>query len=663
MTNSGTWDATANDNLVEYNGTVQTVVNPNATTAGYHDLILSGSGVKTLPTMAILGNLTMSGTASTTPESSTTVTFSGASPQTISGPSTSPVTLNNLTVSSGSKLTVATGTALTVGGTTTLGGGENLVIATEASFIDNGFAGSGTARVEKNLTGSRWWYLGSAVAAVNATDAFGTLSSTPGQGTRLYRYNEPTAAYVNITSGTLETALRGYSYKKFDGDLTAAFTGALNTGTIGAADNLTRTAGHGFNLVCNPFPSAINWGCANTPTFGLIKTNLETTIWYRTSSTFATYNSEGGGTGVNGGQQYVPAMQAFWVRVATGFATGTLQVPNTARLHNAQTFYKSSAGDNIFRMIVQKDAMNDELAVGFFTGAQSTFENYDSHKMFTDVLEYPQIYTLTADNDIVAINGYPEMQENDALAVPLGFKASVAGTFSFIATNLGVFSPDIMVSIEDKTLNVTQDLRVTNTYSFISGVVNNATRFVLHFNKAQPAVPSSVSLQNNTVLSGQSLCFNATQTITVAGSGTEFTIENGGMVNLVAGRNIVLLPGAKIQEGGYLHAFITENGQYCNSIINNPINPNEVSAIAQQNSLFTIYPNPTAGKFMIRFPNNPESSTSVVHIYNMFGVEVLNNEIVTNKTSELSLLNQPPGIYIIRVGNGSKSGTAKIVKQ
>ena len=64
----GTLGAATNPNIIEYNGTAQTVVNPNGSTPGYSSLILSGSGIKTMPASAlsIAADFSMSGTASAT---------------------------------------------------------------------------------------------------------------------------------------------------------------------------------------------------------------------------------------------------------------------------------------------------------------------------------------------------------------------------------------------------------------------------------------------------------------------------------------------------------------------------------------------------------------------------------------------------------------------
>jgi hypothetical protein len=44
-------------NTFNYNGTDQNVINPNGTIAGYYNLSISGSGIKTMPStsMSVLG--------------------------------------------------------------------------------------------------------------------------------------------------------------------------------------------------------------------------------------------------------------------------------------------------------------------------------------------------------------------------------------------------------------------------------------------------------------------------------------------------------------------------------------------------------------------------------------------------------------------------------
>jgi hypothetical protein len=76
MTNNGSWSVIVlGTTTVEYNGASQTVLNPNGSTAGYSNLILSGSGIKTMPATlhTILGNFSLAGTTTATATSALTI--------------------------------------------------------------------------------------------------------------------------------------------------------------------------------------------------------------------------------------------------------------------------------------------------------------------------------------------------------------------------------------------------------------------------------------------------------------------------------------------------------------------------------------------------------------------------------------------------------------
>jgi hypothetical protein len=76
VTKSGNWNTDyAANSTVEYNGNNQDIVVPNSSTNRYRNLILSGSGTKTLPAAAltVLGDLTVSGTAMATASGNLTI--------------------------------------------------------------------------------------------------------------------------------------------------------------------------------------------------------------------------------------------------------------------------------------------------------------------------------------------------------------------------------------------------------------------------------------------------------------------------------------------------------------------------------------------------------------------------------------------------------------
>ena len=103
------------------------------------------------------------------------------------------------------------------------------------------------------------------------------------------------------------------------------------------------------------------------------------------------------------------------------------------------------------------------------------------------------------------------------------------------------------------------------TYYFLLDDEDNTTGTHTFYINGVSSIPANLALQNITIINGQSECYNATQNISTAGSSTTFTVQSGGESTLIAGQNILMLPGTMMQSGGYVMAKITTIGQYCSS--------------------------------------------------------------------------------------------------
>ena len=75
-----------------------------------------------------------------------------------------------------------------------------------------------------------------------------------------------------------------------------------------------------------------------------------------------------------------------------------------------------------------------------------------------------------------------------------------------------------------------------------------------------PEVPTTRQLVSGDLSQGEDQCFDATQTIVLAGGGETFIVGAETGVELVAGHNILMLPGTQVENGGYMHARITSSG-------------------------------------------------------------------------------------------------------
>ncbi len=188
-----------------------------------------------------------------------------------------------------------------------------------------------------------------------------------------------------------------------------------------------------------------------------------------------------------------------------------------------------------------------------------------------------------------------------------------------------------------------------------------------------PVPPPVQAFAGITVVNQQSVCYSALQAITVGGAGP-FYIETGGGVNLIAGQTIRLLPGVKVEQGGYLHGYISDNCLWCSALPSNqkfalqPGQPGDPSMIESltggtSNHLFRVYPNPTTGTFTLELSAAMEKSIVKAELYGMYGERLLNVEFSGVKKQEFTLERKPSGVYFIRVICGDKTGSQKIIKQ
>jgi hypothetical protein len=392
------------------------------------------------------------------------------------------VSLVNLTNSG--TLNILSNKELTVSGTLTNNG--TLTLENNATIVQGAsstYAGSGTVQVKQTITGGnngsspngRFWYLGSPVAG-------GLSSILDAAGANVVKYwDEPGAAWVEITDNTTTLDVgRGHYLRSFTpGNQTLTFTGgSLNNGAY--TFNLTANGAsfNGFNLVSNPYASYLKWD-------DVAKTNVGSTVWYRTSNgpnnmVFDTYNSNGNvGTSNNGNgtvSQFIPPMQAFWVKVE-GSTTGSIAMDNLDRSHHVngmQGMHSMDSKQMFANLSLEKDSLRDQAIVYCSYETTDAQDAFDSEKMIQ--AGTPQLYSKIGDKKMV-INAKNFMQRNEA--TPLYMNISNAGTHSI---KLGEFNSSFGgIWLEDKTTQQFQNLLINDTYTFESQTGQDISRFVLHF--------------------------------------------------------------------------------------------------------------------------------------------------------------------------------------
>jgi hypothetical protein len=179
-------------------------------------------------------------------------------------------------------------------------------------------------------------------------------------------------------------------------------------------------------------------------------------------------------------------------------------------------------------------------------------------------------------------------------------------------------------------------------------------------------VPTNLHL-TGVVGQGVSLCENATQTITVAGGSTTYQVQSGGSVIMIAGQNIRFLNGTRIFAGGYLHAYITEDDEYCCDLNSRPVVniKDEVIAFHKNETGFfcMVYPNPTSDIFYLEMDPSFRNEKTVVKIFGIVSGLIIKNEVTGNDRYEFSLRDFPQGLYLVHVISGDSIATLKIIRQ
>ncbi|MBC8486467.1 MAG: T9SS type A sorting domain-containing protein [Bacteroidetes bacterium] len=352
----------------------------------------------------------------------------------------------------------------------------------DASLLDNGYLTVyGNVTAERYLTADDYHNFSPSVSGEFA-EAF-HLSGATGLDVYLYSHNEASNDFTEVSSLTTPlNPFQGYTVWVDGanatppvGNWTFDFTGGLNTGNSGSADNVVLSSpgdwSRGWNFFGNPYLSAIDWDAAS----GWTKIDIDATVYiYNTAlDQWATYSLGSGGN--NGGSQYIAMGQGFWVKrtndaVGPYPLQGTLTMDNDVRVHNGVGYLKSEIA-NIVKLQVTGNEYSDETSILFREDATVGFDSqYDAYKLPSVEVATPQLYSIASTNH--AVNVLPETEW-----VQLGFTAGVNGEYTISATEIN----DIpSVWLEDTFTGELTNLQNVS-YTFTYTVGDDEARFIVHF--------------------------------------------------------------------------------------------------------------------------------------------------------------------------------------
>ena len=272
--------------------------------------------------------------------------------------------------------------------------------------------------------------------------------------------------------------------------------------------------GSGFNLIGNPFPSNLNLNSVYN--FGTNKDVFTGTyyFWDNTNNeeltqqgsgyqgnNYAIFNANSGGVEATGGDTMkkpngiVKPGQGFIVKaIQTDTAPNQIILNNGMRTKEVKmngtgddaVYYKNGGEpatdshkriDKFWLEMMTPDEIYVQILVGYFPGADTAFDKFDSKIMSESVSD--NLYSFSKDDVKLAIQGKPAPFTVEDV-VPLGIKAFKSGKYKIkLEDRIGIFVQHQKIYLKDKMLNSIHDLTLAD-YDFEteSGVFNDRFEIV-----------------------------------------------------------------------------------------------------------------------------------------------------------------------------------------
>lgn len=421
------------------------------------------------------------------------------------GSNTSETIDNNLTISNGT-FEIPAGKSLTVSGDLSNSGTFTLksdqtgkpAVNPTGSLIVNGTVLS-NINIERYIPGyskGTGWHLLSSPVAAQAISVFDNVggsddfykwveSANAGLGEWDNR-SEDDGSGGSVLDGSFETEFvvgRGYLVG-YSSPLTKTFSGTINNSDVPIVSLTNTNLGpdDGWNLIGNPFSSAVKWD--ESGTWSLDKV----------SGIAKYYDESGAGNYISINQDdYIPAMQGFFVQVQ-GAAAGSLNILKSSRSHGGSGWVKSENSDwNSLKLKVSggNNTYYDFVRVNLNELATNEYDlEFDSHKLFGDALA-PQFF---ATNNGERYSDISFNYETSKKSVDLAFRAGTDGEYT-IEVVLNTLDIADGVYLEDLEKNIIIDLSKSTTYTFNATTDDNENRFKLHLGATGIAEVQKEALQ------------------------------------------------------------------------------------------------------------------------------------------------------------------------
>lgn len=291
------------------------------------------------------------------------------------------------------------------------------------------FFGDLTVERYMNFAANDWHLIGSSVTGTSVNSWHGDFITTGFPGSdypsfyfnNITRYVEEVAGhkdegFVDVSSSA-ETVAQGMGRRAYiaAGYNKLSVVGPPIIGPFAWDLSYTDHAdpnNDGWNLICNPYPSSIDWDDTGSWTRSGVKDAIY--VWGGQDGTYTSYVA---GIGTNGGTQFIPSSQAFWVQ--TDAIVPVLGITESAKSFEDETF-RTQATQYFKINMITSNGLSDEVAVRAHHEATFGYDrNWDAYEFKSADQTYPSI-GLTAVGDVdLSIYSLPNFGETTMIPMPV----------------------------------------------------------------------------------------------------------------------------------------------------------------------------------------------------------------------------------------------------
>lgn len=244
----------------------------------------------------------------------------------------------------------------------------------------------------------------------------------------------------------------------------------------------------GWNLVSNPLPSPILFTAISRGA------DVQNAYWIFNPAN-GNNASWSNGLMTNGASGVIQSSQGFWMRASGPSVTTTVSESAKSGSGTGGLFGgQEQLAVPMVRLSISSaiNTYRDEAVVAFHEGAPGT-DDMDARSFVFSHPQAPQISTLSADGDAMAISMYGEF--SNSISIPVLVDVAVTGSYTITATDMELLGGLSCLTLEDLVTGTITPMQEGATYSFTIAANASSTtpRFMLH-----ASAPIAFAAQNAT---------------------------------------------------------------------------------------------------------------------------------------------------------------------